>query len=155
MWNLNFWQRNLIIGPLNCLNPETNAWELCGIVSWGLGCAQPGTECDSVNQRFWYAKKVNWLTNYLYDDLNISKEVSKSVTLLFDSELLCLYIAMHWSAQLVFWSNALTIGRPEVFCGRVLRFHKWLHDFNPCPLLYRVPRCLHKSYKIPFLDRRQ
>ena len=29
-------------GPLNCLNPETKSWELCGIVSWGAECADPG-----------------------------------------------------------------------------------------------------------------
>ena len=25
-------------GPLNCFNPETNHWELCGIVSFGYRC---------------------------------------------------------------------------------------------------------------------
>lgn len=29
-------------GPLNCLNPESKSWELCGIVSWGAECADPG-----------------------------------------------------------------------------------------------------------------
>ena len=29
-------------GPLNCMNPSTNTWELCGVVSWGARCAEPG-----------------------------------------------------------------------------------------------------------------
>ena len=29
-------------GPLNCFNSETESWELCGIVSWGAECADPG-----------------------------------------------------------------------------------------------------------------
>ena len=31
-------------GSLNCLNPATNSWVLCGIVSWGPGpeCVHPG-----------------------------------------------------------------------------------------------------------------
>ena len=31
-------------GPLNCMNRNTNKWELCGVVSWGAKCAEPG-EC--------------------------------------------------------------------------------------------------------------
>ena len=29
-------------GPLNCLDFQTAKWELCGIVSWGARCAEPG-----------------------------------------------------------------------------------------------------------------
>ena len=30
-------------GPLNCMNPATQTWELCGVVSWGARCAEPGS----------------------------------------------------------------------------------------------------------------
>ena len=29
-------------GPLNCL--VNNKWELCGVVSWGAKCAEPGND---------------------------------------------------------------------------------------------------------------
>ena len=29
-------------GPLNCLDFQTGKWELCGVVSWGARCAEPG-----------------------------------------------------------------------------------------------------------------
>jgi len=29
-------------GPLNCMSPTTRKWELCGVVSWGARCAEPG-----------------------------------------------------------------------------------------------------------------
>jgi secreted trypsin-like serine protease len=25
---------------LNCLDPETSLWQLCGVVSWGARCAE-------------------------------------------------------------------------------------------------------------------
>lgn len=28
-------------GPLNCKDPVTGRWQLCGVVSWGLFCAEP------------------------------------------------------------------------------------------------------------------
>lgn len=38
-------------GPLNCLNDD-GVWELCGIVSWGARCAEPGMvltpKCNSL-----------------------------------------------------------------------------------------------------------
>ena len=39
-------------GPLNCLNRRTRAWELCGITSWGAGCAD--------------ASQLTYLYSYLY-----------------------------------------------------------------------------------------
>ena len=31
-------------GPLNCMSPTTRKWELCGVVSWGARCAEPGDQ---------------------------------------------------------------------------------------------------------------
>ena len=31
-------------GPLNCRNRANNKWELCGVVSWGAKCAEPGKQ---------------------------------------------------------------------------------------------------------------
>ena len=40
---LYWWYFSLYLkGPLNCFNSETESWELCGIVSWGAECADPG-----------------------------------------------------------------------------------------------------------------
>ena len=39
-------------GSLNCLNPATNSWVLCGIVSWG-----PGPECVHPGQLFTYSAR--------------------------------------------------------------------------------------------------
>ena len=36
-------------GPLNCMSPTTRKWELCGVVSWGARCAEPG---DIMNKVF-------------------------------------------------------------------------------------------------------
>ena len=42
-------------GPLNCMSPTTRKWELCGVVSWGARCAEPG---DIMNKLF--DKNINF-----------------------------------------------------------------------------------------------
>ena len=52
-------------GPLNCFNPETNHWELCGIVSFGYRC---GTGNGSIKcVIYWpykYLEQYNWLMRH-------------------------------------------------------------------------------------------
>ncbi|XP_023327401.1 salivary plasminogen activator alpha 1 [Eurytemora carolleeae] len=49
-------------GPLNCLNLATGRWELCGIVSWGLKCAEPdypGVYTRTTNYLDWIRDNIN------------------------------------------------------------------------------------------------
>ena len=61
-------------GPLNCFNPATKRWELCGVVSWGSRCAEPGWflfigprcpwsdlwVCFSLTNKLSHLLKLNW-----------------------------------------------------------------------------------------------
>ena len=53
---LYWWYFSLYLkGPLNCFNSETESWELCGIVSWGAECADPG------RKKYYFSKVFHFL----------------------------------------------------------------------------------------------
>ena len=52
-----------IAGPLNCMNPATQTWELCGVVSWGARCAEPGS-ISTITIFFFFMQIFFWFQQF-------------------------------------------------------------------------------------------